>query len=87
MYWAILFWGRSRSPRSMGLVYLPTYTIPIGSIMVGFDDKCRYTYHTWILWDTNRKPNVGRYPLGCDDSSGVFIFWAYLFDSSGWNLQ
>ena len=30
---------------SMGLVYTPTW-------MVDFYGKCRWIYHTWILWDT-----------------------------------
>ena len=32
---------------SMGLVYFPTW-------MVDFYGKCRWIYHTWILWGWNR---------------------------------
>ncbi len=35
----------------MGLVYLPTWMVDLyGKCMVN-DGKCRWIYHTWILWD------------------------------------
>ena len=34
---------------SMGLVYLPTF----GCFLMVRYGKCRYIYHTWMLWDRN----------------------------------
>ena len=44
---------------SMGLVYVPTFTIKI-------NDKCRSIYHTWILWNMELNLSFGLFlPRTC----------------------
>ena len=67
---------------SMGLVYLPTFTIKI-------NHSCRCIYYTWILWDIK---NGNKYTLRIQicrwkGISPIFLFWGWDWDHQSYSRE